>query len=129
MGEEEFKSGAKSVAEQEREAREAAKQPGYGIGAVNAGDPAEDPTTPASVNEQGDKIQDPTPDLGPAPGLEPDAGDRAAAEAQGFDQADDDGPDRRPYEERTVQELRDLAASRGVATSGSKDELIERLRG
>jgi hypothetical protein len=32
------------------------------------------------------------------------------------------------YEDRTVVELRDLARERGLSTSGSKDELITRLR-
>jgi hypothetical protein len=33
------------------------------------------------------------------------------------------------YEDRTVTELRDLARSRGLPVTGSKDDLITRLRG
>jgi hypothetical protein len=33
-----------------------------------------------------------------------------------------------PYEGRTLEQLRALAASRGLPTSGTKDEVIERLR-
>lgn len=34
-----------------------------------------------------------------------------------------------PYEGRTVAQLQELARSKGVATSGSKDDLIAALRG
>jgi hypothetical protein len=33
------------------------------------------------------------------------------------------------YEDRTVEELKEVARDRGLAVSGSKDELIARLRG
>lgn len=34
-----------------------------------------------------------------------------------------------PFESRTVEQLREAARSKGLAVSGSKDELVERLRG
>lgn len=34
-----------------------------------------------------------------------------------------------PFEGRTVEQLREAARSKGLAVSGTKDELVERLRG
>ncbi|HEU4864980.1 MAG TPA: SAP domain-containing protein [Actinomycetota bacterium] len=92
-------------------------------------DALEDPTTPSAVNEQGAAISSPTPDEsegGPAPtptGMTTASAGAATGAETGGD------VDRRPYEDRTVEELRELASSRGLPVSGTKDELIDRLRG
>lgn len=55
--------------------------------------------------------------------------DASAAEANPELAAKDDDMGTGPYEGRTLTQLRAAARSRGVPTSGSKDELVERLRG
>jgi hypothetical protein len=54
-------------------------------------------------------------------GAEPDV------EALGEGEADDVGSG--PYEGRTHEQLKNAARAKGLAVSGSKDELAERLRG
>jgi hypothetical protein len=81
-------------------------------------DYAGDPTTPAAVNVQGDRIQSPTPD-----------GPPAAAEETAAPEDEAEGPGTGAYEDRTMDQLRVVARGRGLPTSGTKDELIDRLRG
>jgi hypothetical protein len=54
-----------------------------------------------------------------------DAG--VAADQEAAEEAGDFGSGN--YEDRTAEQLRALAASRGLATGGSKADLIDRLRG
>lgn len=51
----------------------------------------------------------------------------AAAQAEAAEEAGDFGTG--AYEDRTAEQLRALAASRGLPTGGSKADLAERLRG
>lgn len=64
-------------------------------------------------------------DSSPVEGVE----ELVALEESKDDAAEGDDPGTGPYEGRTVAQLRAAAASKGYATSGSKDDLVERLRG
>lgn len=108
---------------------------------IPAGTPAE--FGPSTENVGGHETNfEPLPVGEPAPGAE--APDQATDdEGNTLDQQveytgptdvtddtdEDEGTGTGPYEGRTVEQLRALATKRGVAVSGSKADLIERLRG
>jgi hypothetical protein len=56
-------------------------------------------------------------------GAEPDV------EALGEGEADAEDAGSGPFESRTHEQLKNAARAKGLAVSGSKDELVERLRG
>ena len=95
------------------------------------GDPKNDPgknddsqpsvTTVEQVLRMADERAGVKPPETPVPAEETDV------EAAGEEDTEDTGSG--PFESRTAEQLRNAARAKGLAGSGSKDELVERLRG
>jgi hypothetical protein len=72
-------------------------------------------------------VEETTEELSPTPEAAPEPAPEVAAE-EVAEVAEEQSTGTGNYESRTVDELQALAESRGLPTSGSKAELIERLR-
>jgi hypothetical protein len=62
-------------------------------------------------------------------GAEPDVEALGEGEADTADTADTEDTGSGPFESRTHEQLKNAARVKGLAVSGSKDDLVERLRG